>query len=201
MQVILGRHIKTNFCFLSVLGWTRQEGWGRWQRCWCKHVFLLVFYFPFCLFTVLQPYSLWQDALWRARVLSTVKSADEEMIWTLGFTLISARNPGLWGFLGHVVSCPLTMLSEHLLSPQWLFCHTELLQSRELLPHCPSHMLRDRLRKTSNCMCRERELEFSHICSPTLKYFPTSICPFKPISKAMGATNYSLSVRESTWPG
>ena len=94
----------------------------------------------------------------------------------------------------------LTMLSEHLLSPQWLFCHTELLQGRELLPHCPSHVLRDRLPEEIKLHV-QRELEFSHICSPTLKYFPTSICPFEPTSKATGATNYSLSVPESMWTG
>lgn len=51
--------------------------------------------------------------------------------------------------------------------------------------------------KSSNCVCRE--LEFSHLCSPALKYFPTSICPIQPISKAMGTTNYSLNVCENMW--
>ena len=67
---------KQNFCFLFVLGWTRQEGWGRWQRRWCEHVFLLLFYFPFHLFTVPQPNSLWQAGLWGTRVVSTAESAE-----------------------------------------------------------------------------------------------------------------------------
>lgn len=165
-----------------VLGWTRQEGWGRWQRCWCKDVFL-VFYFWFCHFAVLKPYSLWQVGLGGQSVSPRLNVQSK---CALGLNWMCARNPGLWGFLGHVVTMFLNTSVPRGCSVIWSWLEIASLLS---LPAAEGDS-----QKRSNCMCRA--LEFSHLCSQSLKHFPTSLWPFKPTPKVTRTTHYSLSVHE-----
>lgn len=147
-----------------VSGWTRQEGWGRRQRCWCKDVFLL-FYFWFCHFAVLQPLT---GGFGGAEGEPTVKCAEQVC---LGFEFNVCQKPWSvrfpWPCCHHVL--------EHL-SPQRLFCHMELVGNG--FPIVPPSCWGTDSQKRPNCKCRA--LEFSHPCSQSLRHFPTSLWPFNP---------------------